>query len=222
MFFLEAKNTLAATSGATQEEIQQGQIIVQSAGADASASNTSSSKKSRSRKRWILRCKWQEVTVRLSTDVPPCSSHHSCAFCVCAHTRGRRATEKSVCCEHFYIRPLTADRPFCLSVNLSIVTKLRIHGSGIVSCGLPSNSGAAETYSRNMFRDFRLVHFMLPVHSKVVQVENNNGTIVPKVDCQPFNAIASRRPTFCCHIKYLSIHQPNSFLCTAPWTTEPV
>jgi hypothetical protein len=51
MFFLEAKNTLAATPGATQEEIQQGQIIVQSAGADASTSNPSSSKKSRSRKR---------------------------------------------------------------------------------------------------------------------------------------------------------------------------
>jgi hypothetical protein len=51
MFFLEAKNTLAATAGATQEEIQQGHIIVQSPAADGSTSSTPTNKKSRSRKR---------------------------------------------------------------------------------------------------------------------------------------------------------------------------
>jgi BRCA1-associated protein len=50
MFFLEAKDTLAATSGATQQEIQEGQIIVQSSPGEASG-GSASAKKSRTKKR---------------------------------------------------------------------------------------------------------------------------------------------------------------------------
>jgi len=51
MFFLEAKDTLASTAGATQQEIQEGQIIVQSPGAEAATRHTPTNKKIRSRKR---------------------------------------------------------------------------------------------------------------------------------------------------------------------------
>ena len=50
MFYLEAKNTLASADGATQQEIQDGQIIVQpAAGAEAMPPN--GHKKTRNRKR---------------------------------------------------------------------------------------------------------------------------------------------------------------------------
>ena len=51
MFTLEAKDTLASVAGATQQEIQEGQIIVQSPGAEAGSSSTPTNKKGRSRKR---------------------------------------------------------------------------------------------------------------------------------------------------------------------------
>ena len=49
MFFLEAKDTLATTSSATQQEIQEGRIIVQSN--EASGTPSSANKKPRTKKR---------------------------------------------------------------------------------------------------------------------------------------------------------------------------
>ena len=51
MFFLEAKDTLASASSATQQEIQEGRIIVQPSTADASATPAAANKKPRTKRR---------------------------------------------------------------------------------------------------------------------------------------------------------------------------
>ena len=51
MFFLEAKDTLATTSSATQQEIQEGRIVVQSNASEASGTPSSANKKPRTKKR---------------------------------------------------------------------------------------------------------------------------------------------------------------------------
>jgi len=54
MFYLEAKDTLATASSATQQEIQEGRIVVQQAGtpsSEAASTPTSASKKPRTKRR---------------------------------------------------------------------------------------------------------------------------------------------------------------------------
>ena len=51
MFFLEAKDTLATASSATQQEIQEGRIIVQSNASEASGTPAGANKKPRTKRR---------------------------------------------------------------------------------------------------------------------------------------------------------------------------
>jgi len=51
MFFLEAKDTLATASDATQQEIQEGRIIVQPSGSDATGTPAAANKKPRTKRR---------------------------------------------------------------------------------------------------------------------------------------------------------------------------
>ena len=51
MFFLEAKDTLATASSATQQEIQEGRIIVQPNASEASGTPASANKKPHTKRR---------------------------------------------------------------------------------------------------------------------------------------------------------------------------
>lgn len=55
MFYLEAKEKLEASDEVTQQELQEGQIVVQSSSAVSSAAPSGSGRKPRKKGRWLIK-----------------------------------------------------------------------------------------------------------------------------------------------------------------------